>query len=304
MQTIVLLAPNGQVGFEVARAVAPLGQLFTLSRQDVDFADTPAVAAKVAAFKPTVIINAAAWTAVDKAETEKQACELINVALPAALAEVANQCNAWLVHYSSDYVYPGYGTTPWQETDTTGPLSVYGQSKLDGDLAVIKHTDKYLIFRTSWVYAARGNNFLRTMLKLAQQREALSVVADQTGAPTPARLIAQVTVLALQQVVLQQAKNEAEAVRSYAGIYHLASKGYCSWYDFAAEIFRLARDSGMVLALNDQQFKAIATVDYPTPAKRPPNSRLNLTKLEQTFNLQLPEWQRQLYFTFNELTTH
>jgi dTDP-4-dehydrorhamnose reductase len=304
MQTIVLLAPNGQVGFEVARAVAPLGQLFTLSRQDVDFADTPAVAAKVAAFKPTVIINAAAWTAVDKAETEKQACELINVALPAALAEVANQCNAWLVHYSSDYVYPGYGTTPWQETDTTGPLSVYGQSKLDGDLAVIKHTDKYLIFRTSWVYAARGNNFLRTMLKLAQQREALSVVADQTGAPTPARLIAQVTVLALQQVVLQQAKNEAEAVRSYAGIYHLASKGYCSWYDFAAEIFRLARDSGMVLVLNDQQFKAIATVDYPTPAKRPPNSRLNLTKLEQTFNLQLPEWQQQLYFTFSELTTH
>lgn len=304
MQTIVLLAPNGQVGFEVARAVAPLGQLFTLSRQDVDFADTSAVAAKVAALKPTVIINAAAWTAVDKAETEKQACELINVALPAALAEVANQCNAWLVHYSSDYVYPGYGTTPWQETDTTGPLSVYGQSKLDGDLAVIKHTDKYLIFRTSWVYAARGNNFLRTMLKLAQQREALSVVADQTGAPTPARLIAQVTVLALQQVLLQQAKNEAEAVRSYAGIYHLASKGYCSWYDFAAEIFRLARDSGMVLALNDQQFKAIATVDYPTPAKRPPNSRLNLTKLEQTFNLQLPEWQQQLYFTFNELTTH
>ena len=304
MQTIVLLAPNGQVGFEVARAVAPLGQLFTLSRQDVDFADTPAVAAKVAALKPTVIINAAAWTAVDKAEAEKQACELINVALPAALAEVANQCNAWLVHYSSDYVYPGYGTTPWQETDTTGPLSVYGQSKLDGDLAVIKHTDKYLIFRTSWVYAARGNNFLRTMLKLAQQREALSVVADQTGAPTPARLIAQVTVLALQQVLLQQAKNEAEAVRSYAGIYHLASKGYCSWYAFAAEIFRLARDSGMVLALNDQQFKAIATVDYPTPAKRPPNSRLNLTKLEQAFNLQLPEWQQQLYFTFNELTTH
>ncbi|WP_127021601.1 dTDP-4-dehydrorhamnose reductase [Rheinheimera mangrovi] len=304
MQTIVLLAPNGQVGFEVARAVAPLGQLFTLSRQDVDFADTPAVAAKVAAFKPTVIINAAAWTAVDKAEAEKQACELINVALPAALAEVANQCNAWLVHYSSDYVYPGYGTTPWQETDTTGPLSVYGQSKLDGDLAVIKHTDKYIIFRTSWVYAARGNNFLRTMLKLAQQREALSVVADQTGAPTPARLIAQVTVLALQQVLLQQAEDEAEAIRSYAGIYHLASQGYCSWYDFAAEIFRLARDSGMVLALNDQQFKAIATVDYPTPAKRPPNSRLNLTKLEQTFNLQLPEWQQQLYFTFNELTTH
>ena len=304
MQTIVLLAPHGQVGFEVARAVAPLGQLFTLSRKDVDFADTQAVVTKVAAFKPTIIINAAAWTAVDKAETEHAACELINVALPAALAALATQLNAWLVHYSSDYVYPGYGTTPWLETDTTGPLSVYGQSKLDGDLAVIQHTDKYLIFRTSWVYAARGNNFLRTMLKLAQQREALSVVADQIGAPTPARLIAQVTVLALQQVLTRQAEDEGDATSSYAGVYHLASKGYCSWYDFAAEIFRLARDSGSVLTLNDQQFKAIATVEYPTPAKRPSNSRLNLTKLEQTFNVQLPEWQQQLYFTFNELTTH
>lgn len=304
MQTIVLLAPHGQVGFEVARAVAPLGQLFTVSRQDVDFADTQALVAKIAAFKPTVIINAAAWTAVDKAETERAACELINVALPTALATLARQLNAWLVHYSSDYVYPGYGTTPWQETDNTGPLSVYGQSKLDGDLAVTQHTEKYLIFRTSWVYAARGNNFLRTMLKLAQQREALSVVADQTGAPTPARLIAQVTVLALQQVLTRQAKDEGEAISSYAGVYHLASKGYCSWYGFAAEIFRLARDSGMALKLDDQQLKAITTADYPTPAKRPLNSRLNLSKLEQTFNVQLPEWQQQLYFTFNELNAH
>lgn len=298
MQTIVLLAPNGQVGFEVARAVAPLGMLHTLSRSDVDFADTQAVISKVAALNPTLIINAAAWTAVDKAETEQAACNLINVALPAALATLAKQCNAWLVHYSSDYVYPGNGSTPWQETDTTGPLSVYGQSKLNGDLAVSEITDKYLIFRTSWVYAARGNNFMRTMLKLAQSREALNVVADQIGAPTPARLIAQVTVLALQQVLLSPPDKAA----AYAGVYHLAPQGYCSWYDFAAEIFRLARSQGMVLALKPEQFNPITTADYPTPAKRPANSRLNLTKLEQTFKLQLPSWQQQLALTFEELT--
>lgn len=300
MQTIVLLAPNGQVGFEVARAVAPLGKLYTLSRSDVDFADTQAVVAKVAALSPTLIINAAAWTAVDKAETEQVACHLINVALPAALATLAKQCNAWLVHYSSDYVYPGNGSTPWQETDTTGPLSVYGQSKLDGDLAVSENTDKYLIFRTSWVYAARGNNFMRTMLKLAQNREALNVVADQIGAPTPARLIAQVTVLAIQQVWLKQAASDSAI--QYAGVYHLAPQGYCSWYDFAAEIFSLARSNGMPLALKPDQFKPITTADYPTPAARPANSRLNLSKLEQTFNLQLPSWQQQLALTFAELT--
>ncbi|MDP5129994.1 MAG: dTDP-4-dehydrorhamnose reductase [Paraglaciecola sp.] len=299
MTTIVLLAPTGQVGFEVARAVAPMGKLITLSRKDVDFADTAAVVAKVSALQPNVIINAAAWTAVDKAETEVSACNLINVALPAALATVAKTLNAWLVHYSSDYVYPGNGTTPWQETDSTGPLSVYGQSKLDGDLAVIANTDKYLIFRTSWVYAARGNNFLRTMLKLAQNREALSVVADQIGAPTPARLIAQVTVLALQQVLLSESEAKANA---FSGVYHLAPQGNCSWYDFAAEIFRLARLQGIELALKPEQFYAIPSSDYPTPAARPANSRLNLAKLEQTFKLQLPSWQQQLALTFAELT--
>lgn len=300
MQTIVLLAPNGQVGFEVARAVAPLGRLHTLSRSDVDFADTQAVVAKVAALNPTLIINAAAWTAVDKAETEQAACNLINVALPAALATLAKQSNAWLVHYSSDYVYPGNGTAPWQETDTTGPLSVYGQSKLDGDLAVMQNTDQYLIFRTSWVYAARGNNFMATMLKLALSREALNVVADQIGAPTPARLIAQVTVLAIQHIMLKQVAGEN--TQQFAGVYHLAPQGYCSWYDFAAEIFSLARRHNIDLALKPELFKPITTAEYPTPAQRPANSRLNLSKLENTFNMQLPTWQQQLALTFAELT--
>lgn len=303
MAVIVLLGPTGQVGFELARALAPLGQLHCLSRADVDFADTHAVKQKVAALQPDVIVNAAAWTAVDKAEMQSEAAYLLNAALPEALAQVAQQQDAWLVHYSSDYVYPGTGDTPWQESDNTGPLSVYGETKLAGDVAAMQHCPKHLIFRTSWVYAARGNNFMRTMLKLAQSREALNVVADQVGAPTPARLIAQVTILALQHVLLQQAMlTSADKAIDYAGVYHLAPKGYCSWYDFAGEIFSLARTRGMTLALKPEQFKAITTADYPTPAKRPANSRLNVTKLEQRFNLQLPDWQQQLALTFAELT--
>ena len=297
MRNIILLAPKGQVGFEVARAVAPLGRLHTLSRNEVDFADTLAVVARVSQLQPDIIINAAAWTAVDKAETEPAAAALMNATLPAALATVAQQHDAWLVHYSSDYVYPGTGDTPWQESDNTGPLSVYGATKLSGDVAIMRHCARHLIFRTSWVYAARGNNFMRTMLKLAQSREALSVVADQVGAPTPARLIAQVTALALRRLLLAPADQAA----AYAGVYHLAPQGYCSWYDFAAEIFSLARVQGMALALKPGQFKAITSAEYPTPAKRPLNSRLNVAKLEHTFKLQLPSWQQQLALTFAEL---
>ncbi|MDP4536375.1 dTDP-4-dehydrorhamnose reductase [Alkalimonas collagenimarina] len=299
MPNIVLLAPNGQVGFEVARAVAPLGNVSSLSRSDVDFSDIKATITKVEALDPALIINCAAWTAVDKAEAESVSCHLINAALPGALATLAKQKDAWLVHYSSDYVYPGHGTTPWQEDDVTGPLSVYGQSKLDGDIAVIEGTDKYLIFRTSWVYAARGNNFMRTMLKLAQSRDTLSVVADQIGSPTPARLIAQVTTLALQQVFTKERQKENASILS--GIYHLTPKGYCSWCDFAAEIFSLASTHGMPLALKPEQLTAITTADYPTPAVRPANSRLNLNKLEHTFQVQLPSWQQQLALTFAEL---
>ncbi len=295
MRNIVLLAPGGQVGFELLRTLAPLGQLHTLSRNEVDFADTPAVTAKVAALMPDIIVNAAAWTAVDKAETGREAAFLLNASLPAALACVAKQHNAWLVHYSSDYVYPGTGDIPWQETDSTGPLSVYGKSKLAGDLAVMQNTDKFLIFRTSWVYAARGNNFMLTMLKLAQSREALNVVADQTGAPTPAGLIAVVTALALQQVL--------RSGDTPSGVYHLAPRGQTSWYGFAEAIFSLVRAQGITLKLKPELFKAIATRDYPTPAIRPANSRLDISKLEHTFGLQLPHWQSQLQLTFSQWLT-
>lgn len=293
MTVIVLLAPTGQVGFELAPSLSALGQLHCISRADVDFSDTAAVQQKVAALQPSVIVNAAAWTAVDKAETESESAFLLNAALPEALAHVAQQQNAWLVHYSSDYVYPGNGTTPWQESDQTAPLSVYGASKLAGDIAVQQGCAKHLIFRTSWVYAARGNNFMRTMLKLALSRDALKVVADQVGAPTPARLIAQVSCLALQQALTRGAV--------VSGVYHLAPQGETSWYGFAEAIFALARTKGLILQLQPAKFEAINTDQYPTPAKRPANSRLNLTKIEHTFGLQMPGWHSQLELTLEEL---
>lgn len=299
MRRIVLLAPNGQVGFELQRSLAPLGQLFCLSRADVDFTDTAATSARVLALHPDLIVNAAAWTAVDKAETEQEAAYLLNAALPAELAAIARQQNCWLVHYSTDYVYPGSGEHAWREDDATAPLSVYGASKLAGDLAISQSGARHLIFRTSWVYAARGNNFMKTMLKLAAQRESLSVVADQTGAPTPARLIANVTALALQQVLTQPCK-DSNGHSDASGVYHLAAAGHTNWYQFAEAIFALARQAGMPLALQEKQFKAITTAQYPTPAQRPTNSRLDLSKLEQTFGLVLPDWHSQLAQTFQE----
>lgn len=293
MAVIVLLGPTGQVGFELARSLAPLGHLHCLSRADVDFSDTAAVKQKVAALQPDVIVNAAAWTAVDKAETQSEAAYLLNAALPEALAQVAQQHDAWLAHYSSDYVYPGTGTEPWQEDSQTAPLSVYGASKLAGDIAIQQHFTKHLIFRTSWVYAARGTNFMRTMLKLALSSEALKVVADQVGAPTPARLIAQVSSLALQQALQRGAE--------VSGIYHLAPQGETSWYGFADAIFSLARQQGLVLQLQAEKFEAITTSQYPTPAARPANSRLSLEKIEQTFGIQMPDWNSQLELTIEEL---
>lgn len=291
-KNIVLLAPNGQVGFELKRSLAALGQVRCLSRADVDFADTQSTIAKVTALQPHIIVNAAAWTAVDKAETESAAAYQLNAVLPMALAQLANGLQCWLVHYSTDYVYPGDGDQPWREDDQTGPLSVYGASKLAGDLAIQQHCANYLIFRTSWVYAARGNNFMKTMLKLAQQRESLNVVADQFGAPTPARLIANVTALALQQA-LSSSENKS-------GLYHLAAAGVASWYQFADAIFALARQANMPLKLQSAGFNPISTSEYPTPAQRPANSRLSLSKIEKQFGLAMPHWHSELEQTFEE----
>ncbi|HCP20353.1 MULTISPECIES: dTDP-4-dehydrorhamnose reductase [Gammaproteobacteria] len=284
---ILLLGKTGQVGFELHRTLSPLGTITAPGREKLDLTNEQAVTDYLAQIQPNLIVNAAAYTAVDAAEENQQAAQRLNAGLPKQLAEYAKANNARLVHYSSDYVYPGTGSEAWQETSPTGPLSVYGQTKLEGDQAIEQSGAGHLIFRTSWVYSARGNNFMKTMLRLAQSKEELSIVADQVGAPTPARLIAQVTALAIHG----QLKT---------GLYHLAPRGETSWHGFAQDIFRQAQRAGETLSMGPDNARAIPTSDYPTPAKRPLNSRMALSKLENALNIQLPDWQSQLTLTLNE----
>lgn len=276
---ILLLGKTGQLGFELQRTLSPFGRIVAPARGELDLANGQKVSDYLAQVRPSLIVNAAAWTAVDAAETQQAKAQRLNAVLPEQLAQYAAVNNIRLVHYSSDYVYPGIGTTPWQENSPTAPLNVYGQTKLEGDQAIQQSGADHLIFRTSWVYSARGNNFMKTMLRLAESKTALNIVADQIGAPTPARLIAQITALAIHS-------------KLEAGLYHLASTGETSWQGFAQEIFRLAR--------KNTKAHIIPTSDYPTPAKRPLNSRMDVTKLENALNVQLPDWQSQLALTLNE----
>ncbi|WP_066801880.1 dTDP-4-dehydrorhamnose reductase [Moraxella oblonga] len=294
MKNIVLLAPTGQVGFELNRALSPLGKVIAIGRGQVDFTNLSELMAMIENVNPDIIVNASAYTAVDKAESEPEQAFLLNAELPKQLAKLANTLGALLVHYSSDYVYKGDGENFWQENNPVAPLSVYGQSKLAGDNAIMENCQNYLIFRTSWVYAARGHNFMKTMIKLAQSKENLNVVNDQIGSPTPARLIADVSAIAIVKMLTSDDKAKL------SGVYHLAPQGTTSWYGYAGEIFKLARQANMELALKDENFHGIPTESYPTPAKRPKNSRLNVKKIEQTFDLTLPTWQSQLELTFAE----
>ena len=284
---ILLLGKTGQVGFELHRTLSPLGSIRAPGRAELDLMDERAVTAYLANTKPRLIVNAAAWTAVDAAEEQQADAERLNAGLPEQLAAWAKVENCRLVHYSSDYVYPGTGESPWQETSTTGPLSHYGKTKLQGDRAIEQSGADHLIFRTSWVYSARGNNFMKTMLRLAKSKTELKIVADQIGAPTPARLIAQVTTLAIH--------GELEN-----GLYHLAPRGETSWQGFAQEIFRMAQQAGQQLTMGPENAHPIPTSYYPTPATRPLNSRMDVTKLEKTLNIQLPTWQSQLALTLSE----
>lgn len=295
MKKIVLLASTGQVGFELQRTLAPLGEVVSINRSDVDFLNVAELVQKVEALKPDIIVNASAYTAVDKAESDSESAHILNAELPEQLAKLCHKLNALFVHYSTDYVYPGTGETPWQESDATAPISVYGKTKLAGDEAVVQNCQNYLIFRTSWVYASRGNNFMKTMLKLGQIKESLNVVNDQFGSPTPARLIAQISTLAIYKMLLQP-----EKMTKLSGIYHLAPLGVTNWYEFAQAIFTLAKEKGIKLALNDSHFNGIPTEDYPTPAKRPKNSRMNMDKIQSAFDIQVPDWQSQLKLTFEE----
>ena len=284
---ILLFGKGGQVGWELQRSLAVLGEVVALDFGSVglcgNFADLAGLAATIRQVAPDVIVNAAAHTAVDKAESEPDFARTLNALAPGVLADEAQRLGAWLVHYSTDYVFDGSGNTPWRETDATGPLSVYGQTKLEGEQAVARCT-RHLIFRTSWVFAARGGNFAKTMLRLAREREQLSVIADQFGAPTGAELLADVTAHALRSVL-----SEPESSR-LAGLYHLVAAGETSWHGFACHVLERAQARGQTLKAGPANVLAIGTADYPTPAKRPFNSRLDTTRLRTAFGLHLPDW--------------
>mgnify|MGYP006267763759 FL=1 len=286
---ILLLGKNGQVGWELQRSLAPLGEVVALDRHSTrycgDLSKPEQLAQTVLAYKPDFIVNAAAHTAVDKAVSELELARVLNTDAPAALAKAAAQVGAWLVHYSTDYVFDGSGTHERQEGEGTGPLNVYGQTKLDGEKAIVASGCKYLIFRTSWVYAARGGNFAKTMLRLAQERDKLTVINDQHGAPTGADLIADVTAHAIRRVLSTQNI-------SFSGVYHLVASGETTWHAYASHVIEQAKLIKPDLALKVTEVAPVPTSAFSTPAKRPLNSRLCTTKLQQAFGLVLPPWQQ------------
>ncbi len=281
---IVLLGPTGQVGWELQRSLAVLGEVVTLGRQDsVDFADPESVARRVRALRPDVIVNAAAHTAVDRAEAEPELARLLNAATPALLAREAAALGALLVHYSTDYVFDGSGSTARTEDALTAPLSVYGRTKLEGEQAIAASGCRHLIFRTSWVYAARGGNFAKTMLRLAQERERLTVIDDQWGAPTGAELIADVTAHAIRHV---------EHSPQDLGLYNLVASGQTCWHAYASFVIETARNLRPDLLLRVSEIAPVPTSAFPTPAQRPLNSRLDTSRLQARFGLRLPDWQQ------------
>ncbi|QBK04396.1 dTDP-4-dehydrorhamnose reductase [Hylemonella gracilis] len=287
---ILLFGKNGQVGWELQRSLSPLGELIALDRSGADgltgdLNDLADLARTVHAVQPQVIVNAAAYTAVDRAEADVEVAHRINAEAPGVLARAAAQHDALLVHYSTDYVFDGGGTRPWRENDATAPLSVYGRTKREGELAIQAAGCRHLIFRTSWVHAARGGNFARAMLRLAAEREVLKVINDQIGAPTGADLLADVTAHAVHQVMRQDVSAEA------LGIHHLTAAGETNWFDYACFVLGHAQDKGWALKTSPQQVQSIPSSAYPTRARRPHNSRLDCARLQRTFGLTLPPWQ-------------
>lgn len=283
---ILLFGKGGQVGWELQRSLASIGELVALGAdsQDLcgDFTNLEGIAKTVRVVAPDIIVNAAAHTAVDKAESESELARTINALAPGVLAQEAKRSGAWLIHYSTDYVFDGSGDTPWLETDSTGPLSVYGKTKLEGEEAILASGCKHLIFRTSWVYAARGGNFAKTMLKLAQERDSLKVIHDQIGAPTGADLLADVSTHAIRTALQRP---------DVGGLYHLVASGQTSWHGYANFVIDFARQAGVEIKVAPEAIQPVSTSAFPTAAKRPMNSRLNTGKLQNTFGLNLPHWQ-------------
>ena len=286
--TILLFGKNGQVGWELNRSLLPLGEVVALGHDEADFSRPESLRKIIQAMKPDVIVNAVAYTAVDKAEVEEELALVINSESPKVLAEEALKANILLVHYSTDYVFDGKKKSPYVEIDEPCPINAYGRTKLAGEQAIQSSGCDYLIFRTSWVYASRGRNFLMTILRLAGEREELSVVSDQVGSPTSARLIAETTFHCVEQAL----KEKRDGVFS-SGLYHLAASEHTSWNGFAKEIVD-SESRKMNLRLTSKDVKEIATSDYPTPAARPLNSRLALKKLKSVFGVDMPTWKRAL----------
>lgn len=289
---ILILGGSGQVGWELQRSLAPLGDVVVVARPALDLCDPGSVGRVLGESQPDAVVNAAAYTAVDDAEMHPQQADAINHKAVDILARLAADRGCWLVHYSSDYVFDGSGSIPFGETNPTGPLNAYGRSKLAGDEAIVASGCKHLILRTSWVHAPRGRNFVRSILKLARERDHLRVVSDQYGAPTSAELIADVTARALEQIM----HNEAQS-----GTYHIAAAGETSWHQIARHVVTEAGRLGADLKLAPEAIESIASADYPTPAIRPLNSRLQTQKLRDAFGLTLPDWQQGVGRTVAEL---
>jgi dTDP-4-dehydrorhamnose reductase len=291
---MLLTGCNGQVGWELARCLQPLGEVVALGRAELDLANAGAIAACVASQRPDVIVNAAAYTAVDKAESESELAFRINAEAPAALAQAAKACDALLVHYSTDYVFDGTLTIAHTEGDATAPCSVYGRSKLAGEQAVTASGCRHLILRTQWVFGSHGGNFLRTILRLAREREQLRIVSDQFGAPTAARLIADVTAQILGR--------QAGGLPVEDGVYHLAASGRTTWHEYASFVVERARACpALGQDLKVREIVPITTADDPVPAKRPANSMFDCGKLERAFGLRMPNWQRGVELCVAEL---
>lgn len=293
--TILLLGKDGQVGWELQRSLSVLAPLTAFSRQEADLEDLDGLSRLVARLRPRVIVNAAAYTAVDKAESDAARAMHINAEAVGVLAREAAQIGAWLVHYSTDYVFDGAKDSPYREDDQPNPLSVYGRSKHEGELAIQAALSRHLIFRTSWVFAARKNNFAKTMLRLAAERDALNVVADQIGAPTSAELVADITAIAVRRLLSDPQADHL------AGLYHLAAAGQTSWCDYARFVLQQAEARGIALKVTADHVTPIATSAYPTPARRPANSRMDTSKVQTAFGVVLPQWQSHVARMISEL---
>ncbi|HWT53495.1 MAG TPA: dTDP-4-dehydrorhamnose reductase [Rhodocyclaceae bacterium] len=284
-ERILLTGKNGQLGFELQRSLASLGEVVAVGSAECDLSDAEAIRTTVRSVRPRIIVNAAAYTAVDKAESEVERAMAVNATAPGVLGEEAARIGAWVIHYSTDYVFDGKSPTPYVESDPVAPLSVYGRSKLEGERALQAALDNHLILRTSWVLGQHGSNFAKTMLRLAAEREHLKVVADQWGTPTSAALLADLTAQ-----LIRQAYMEGE-VNFPFGLYHLTAAGDTNWCDYARFVVAAAQIAGKQLRLGPADIEPITTAEYPLPAQRPANSRLNTEKFRTTFGLPLPHWE-------------